>query len=73
MGQFTGPVMVALGHDHADGYGVGPDCPGLLGTLCWLCPGLSGPCAYPAGARIAKAKSDMNRNIQPRKGVGFSG
>lgn len=82
MGKFDGPVMIALGHgltgeeeglDGAVGYGIGPDCPGFLGTIMWACCILSWPCSYPAGSLAAKAKSDLNESIRPRKGKGFSG
>ncbi len=73
MGRLEGPLMVALGHDLDDGYGVGPDCPGLLGSLCWLGCFLSWPCTYPAGRLVNTAKSEFNASIRPRKGKGFSG
>ncbi len=28
MGKLDGPALVALGHSHAEGWGVGPDLPG---------------------------------------------
>ncbi len=74
LGHFNGPVMVALGHGVETGeeLGLGPDCPGWLGTLCWLGCFMSS-CSYPHGSLVAKAKSDFNSTIQPRKGKGFSG
>ncbi len=75
MGHFDGPLMVALGHgiESGEGVGLGPDCPGALGFLCWLGCFLSWPCSHPAGSLVAQVKSDFNNSIQPRKGKGFSG
>ena len=33
--QISGPAIVALGHDHPEGVGIGPDLPGCLGWCCW--------------------------------------
>lgn len=72
-GQFKGPLMVALGHDHPEGYGVGPDLPGCLGGCCWFCCCCGPPCSTPAGPGVAKAKSDFNQSVFPHPGKGLSG
>lgn len=70
-GRLDGPLLVALGHGHADGYGLGPDLPGCLGWLCWGCCCFGWPCSAPAGRQSAKAKSDFNNTIKPKPGVGL--
>ena len=67
-GQFSGPGMVCLGHDHPEGIGLGPDCPGCPGWCCWLicC------CQPPHGKKIAEIKTDFNVSIKPNKGRGIS-
>jgi hypothetical protein len=74
MGQVHGPMVVALGHDVAGGYGVGPDLPGTcLPFCCWLCCCFgTAPCSTPAGPGVAKMKSDFNSTIVPRPGKGIS-
>jgi len=72
MGQLQGPALVAMGHGHPEGYGVGPDLPGCAGFCCWLCCFFGMPCSPPAGHAVAQMKNDFNYTIQPRKGKGIS-
>ena len=70
MGNLTGPLMVAFGHGHPDGYGVGPDvgtgCMGYCIFVCCCC------CQPPGGKRLAKMKSDFNYSVKPIKGQGIA-
>lgn len=72
-GSFPGPVMVAFGHGGVkDAYGVGPDLgPGCCSAFCWFCCFCGPPCSTPAGAGVAKAKTDFNMTIVPKNGVGI--
>lgn len=73
MGKMHGPIVVALGHDIEEGYGLGPDLPGTcLPFCCWLCCCFGSPCSTPAGKGVAKMKSDLNSSIIPRPGKGLS-
>ena len=68
MGQINGPMLVALGHDLPNGYGLGPNVPGYwLSSCLYLCW-----CGTPAGRMSNNIKSDFNKNVIPRKGVGIS-
>lgn len=71
MGNLTGPMLVALGHGHPQGYGLGPNCPGCVGFMCWFCCCIGGPCSPPAGSGAAKAKSDFNKSVKPQIGKGL--
>jgi hypothetical protein len=68
--NLKGPMMVALGHGHPDGYGFGPDvgtgCLGYFICCCCCC------CGAPAGSRPAKIKADFNYSVKPIKGKGIS-
>ena len=68
MGKIEGPMMVAFGHELPEGYGVGPNLPGCMGGCCWICC----CCQTPAGHQTAKAKSDFNNSVIPKKGKGLS-
>eukprot|EP01034_Spumella_vulgaris_P031813 gene31813-39298_t len=72
MGKLDGPLMVAFGHSHPEGWGVGPDLPGCLGTCCWCCCMFGWPCSPPVGPAGAKGKSDFNASIFPKKGKGIA-
>jgi len=71
-GGLKGPLAVAFGHGHPDGYGVGPDLPGCCGCLCWTCCIFGLPCSPPAGKGVMKMKSDFNLSVKPTKGKGYS-
>jgi hypothetical protein len=72
MGQINGPMLVAFGHDHPEGYGLGPNLPGCMGTCCWCCCCFGGPCSTPAGPAAAKMKGDFNRDgVKPKPGIGI--
>jgi len=70
--SMRGPIFVALGHNHEDGFGIGPDLPGLMGFICWACCVFGYPCAPPAGEYSLKYKSNLNNSISPKPGRGFS-
>ena len=72
MGKLTGPMLVAFGHDHPEGYGVGPDLPGCGGVCCFLCCCFGLPCSPPAGHGAAKQKSEFNNGFGPKPGKGMS-
>ena len=73
MGQVTGPLLVALGHDVEGAFGVGPNLPGCFCSwFCWCCCCAGGPCHAPAGKGPAKMKSDWNNSIFPSVGFGMS-
>lgn len=66
-GGINGPVIVALGHGVSGSYGIGPEVPGLLGTLLWLVF-----CGTPRGRLIAWIKTWFNMTFKPRPGKGLS-
>jgi hypothetical protein len=71
-GKIDGPLLVALGHNHPDGYGVGPDLgTGCLGWTCFMCCCLGMPCSLPAGKGASKMKTDFNASVTPKKGMGM--
>lgn len=71
-GKLTGPPMVGLGSGHKDAYGVGPNLPGCSGCVCWTCCCFGYPCSVPAGHASAKAKTEFNHSMQPKKGKGIT-
>jgi len=70
-GSLPGPLLVALGHGHAQGYGLGPNLTGCPGCCIWICCCCGPPCAPPAGAGPAKIKSDFNKSVKPQVGKGM--
>jgi hypothetical protein len=73
MGKINWPLLVAFGHGHPDGLGVGPDLgTGCPGCTMWLCCCFGLPCSAPAGKASAKTKSDFNYSVKPKKGEGIS-
>lgn len=53
MGKATAPLLIAIGHDHPDGYGVGPNVPDCcIATCVWCCCMCGGPCHTPAGKGV---------------------
>merc|ERR1712196_402159 len=57
--DMQGPLMVALGHDHPEGLGLGPDLPGCFcKTFCFCCCCLgTWPCTPMISKTIAVEKS----------------
>lgn len=73
MGNLQGPLLVSLGHDHPQGHGIGPDIPGCVACICFVCCCLgTAPCSHPHGAGVSKTKSEFNHSIKPTKGKGIS-
>eukprot|EP01042_Synura_sphagnicola_P000753 gene753-837_t len=66
MGNLPGPIFVAMGHNHPNGFAVGPDLPGCCGTLCFVCCCFGFPCSPPGGKSVAKFKSNFNKSITPK-------
>eukprot|EP01041_Mallomonas_annulata_P011310 gene11310-23664_t len=70
-GHIDRPMIVAFGHNHPDGYGVGPDLSGFPGCLLWTCCCFGYPCSPPAGHGVSKFKSDFNKSVKMTKGQGI--
>lgn len=71
MGTVEGPMLVAFGHHHEKGTGVGVSLPGCMGLCCFVCCCFGGPCQTPGGHGAAKMKSDFNDSISPKAGKGM--
>jgi hypothetical protein len=71
LGSLPGPALVAFGHHHSRGTGVGLAMPGCVGCLCWACCIFGWPCRTPGGHSAALAKSLLNDTVAPKPGRGM--
>ena len=72
-GKVMGPLLVTIGSNHKDQYGVGPYLPSsCLNFCCFLCCCAGGPCHVPAGSGVAKMKFDWNNTMNAQSGYGIS-
>jgi len=72
-GQVKGPMLVTIGANHPDQYGVGPYLPnGCLNCCCFVCCCAGGPCHHPAGRGVSQMKFDWNNKNNAQAGFGIS-
>ena len=72
-GKVEGPMLVSIGINHPDQYGVGPYLPNAcLNFCCFICCCAGAPCHTPAGKGVSKMKSDWNSSNTAQAGFGVS-
>ena len=72
-GKVEGPMLVSIGVNHPEEYGVGPYLPsGCLNFCCFICCCAGGPCHTPAGKGVSKMKYDWNSSNNAQAGYGVS-